>query len=228
MASGADKSAMAPPPDSARPAPILAASSWPTNAELIADVARLGWLTEDGITLDPTYGKGNWWTRWRPRTLITHDLAIDAVDFRALPEPDCSFDQITYDPPYIAPGGRAKSTIPDFNERYGLHSTPRRPDDLQAYINEGLAEMARVLRPGGTVVVKCCDYINGGSFWAGTHHTLTFAIERGLVLVDRLEHVGHPGPQPERERQVHARRNLSTLLVLKRPGRRRPGMESML
>lgn len=48
----------------------------------------------------------------------------------------------------------------------------------------------------------------------GTHYTLTHALELGLVLVDRFEHIGRPRPQSQK-RQVHARRNLSTQLVLR-------------
>jgi hypothetical protein len=36
--------------------PILAATSWRSNAELIADCAALGYLRANWLTLDPTYG----------------------------------------------------------------------------------------------------------------------------------------------------------------------------
>ena len=69
--------------------PILAATPWTSNAHLIADCHELGYL--DGHVLDPTFGKGNWWTVWRPEKLTAHDLDPergDGVDYRDLPEPD--------------------------------------------------------------------------------------------------------------------------------------------
>jgi hypothetical protein len=196
--------------------PVLAATAWPTNAAMIADVARLGYLQADWHTLDPTYGRGRWWTQWRPVSLVAHDLILDGVDFRHLPEPDATFDAVAFDPPYVSVGGRATTGLPDMHDRYGLTSAPTSPAGLQRVIDDGLREVARVTKPGGMVIVKCQDYISSGKFWAGTHRTLTSALSVGLEQVDRLEHVGGVRPQPPGRRQVHARRNLSTLLVFRR------------
>lgn len=198
-----------------RPDPILAASRWRDNAALIADMASLGYLQRDWLTLDPTYGRGLWWTRWRPDQLVTHDLRSDGVDFRALPEPEGSFDAAVFDPPYIAPGGRESSTVEDFNDRYGLHETPATPTELQAVIDAGVSELCRVLRPGGMLLVKCQDY-QSSNLWIGTHHVLTHALALGFVCIDRLEHLRNIQPQPGGRTQRHARRNLSTLLVLRK------------
>jgi hypothetical protein len=54
----------------------------------------------------------------------------------------------------------------------------------------------RVLEVGGIALVKCKDYIWSGRLFAGTHHTLTHALNVGFELVDRFEHIGNPGPQP--------------------------------
>lgn len=54
---------------------IMAIGQWRTNADMIADaVVPLGYLHEDWVTLDPTYGYGKWWTRWKPRELVGSDL----------------------------------------------------------------------------------------------------------------------------------------------------------
>lgn len=202
---------------------VMAAFAWPTNAHLIADVARLGFLRTTDHVLDPTYGRGKWWTLWRPEQLTTHDLRLDGVDFRQLPEPDATFDAVAFDPPYMAPGGRATSTLPDFNDRYGTHTCARTPREQQDVINAGLKEILRVTKPRGVVLARCCDYVNGGKLFPGTHLTLTAALGMGYELVDRLERVcANPRPQPDRTRadgqpvrQEHARRNLSTLFVLR-------------
>lgn len=203
---------------------ILAAAEWRTNADLIADCARLGYLDASWRTLDPTYGRGRWWTAWRPDELVAHDLRTDGVDFRRLPEPDGSFDAAVFDPPYVCTGGRSTSTIGEFNDAYGLTDAPRTPAGLQEMNNAGLAELVRVLGPRRYLLVKSKDYVWSGRLFIGTHHTITEGLRLGLELVDRFEHIGRPGPQPTRSRadgapvrQHHARRNLSTLLVFRTP-----------
>lgn len=207
---------------------ILAAHQWKTNGELIADVAKL-YLSADMVMLDPTYGRGLWWTVWRPDTLVTH-TKVDGYDFRKMPEADGTFDAVAFDPPYVAMGGRKTSKLPDFMDRFGLEDAPATPAGLQQDINDGLAEVHRVLRRKGIALVKCQDYISSGKLWPGTHHTLATALALGFTLVDRFEHVGHvraqPGGRTRRGKngervastQVHARRNLSTLFVLRKAG----------
>lgn len=194
---------------------IKAVTAWPNNAALIADCARIGYLDGELVTLDPTYGRGMWWTKWRPTDLIMHDIRLDGVDFRHLPEADDSISQAVFDPPYMAPGGRKTSTIGDFNDRFGLHESARTPADNQVVINDGIGELARVLTHRAVLLVKCMDYVNSGRLFPGTHYTLTHALASGFRLVDRLEHVGRMGPQSQTT-QVHARRNLSTMFVLER------------
>ena len=193
---------------------VLAATAWATNAHMIEDCVRLGYLDKDWRTLDPTYGKGTWWKRWRPDSLVEHDLALDGVDFRDLPHIDGTFDAEAFDPPYVSVGGRKTSTLPGYHDRYGLTDAPKSPAGVQEVINAGLAECARVLRRRGFLIVKCQDYISSGKLQPGTHWTLTTALGLGLEYFDRLEHVAVKSrPQPGGRRQVHARRNLSTLLV---------------
>ena len=196
---------------------MLAASAWPTNAHLIEAVATLGYLRYEDRVLDPTFGRGVWWGRWRPAELVTHDIRQDGVDFRDLPYADGEFDAAVFDPPYVSVGGRKTTGLPDLHDRFGLTDAPTTPAGVQALINEGLGEVARVVRPGGLVLVKCQDYISSGKFWPGTHKTTSCALLLGLEIVDRLEHLAGVRPQPPGRRQVHARRNLSTLLVFRVP-----------
>jgi hypothetical protein len=197
--------------------PILAANYWQNNAALIADCARLGYLRDTDHVLDPTYGKGNWWREFRPEKLTAHDITLDGIDFRALPYEDSTFDAAVFDPPYVCAGGRATTTIPEFHSAYGMTDAPRTPLALQNMNNAGLREVMRVVKPRAKVLVKCQDYVSSGKLWLGTHWTLTYALSIGFECWDRLEHIGSPRPQPERERQYHARRNLSTLFVFVAP-----------
>ena len=213
---------------------ILAATAWPSNADLIAAVAELGYLRAHDHILDPTYEKGVWWQKWRPEKLTRHHRAIDGSDFRHLAYPDHSFDAIAFDPPYVCPGGRKTSTIQAMHQRYGMNEGGaddpdfRTPAQLQQIINDGLTEMARLVRPartkkeGGIILVKCQNYIWSGELWEGAELTRQHAVSLGCTVIDRLEMLTTPGPQPtvnrdgSRRRQVHARRNLSTLFVLRR------------
>lgn len=196
---------------------ILAATAWRTNAELIRDVHLLGYLRDEDHVVDPTHGRGTWWKAWRPEKLTTHNRKKDGSDFRSLPYPDGTFDAAAFDPAYVAKGGRATSGIKEMDSRYGQDDAPRTPALLQELIDDGLTEMHRIVKPGGIVLCKCKDYISSGRLWLGTHHTLTHALSLGFECVDRLEHLSGTGPQPRGRRQMHARRNLSTLLVLRKP-----------
>ena len=213
-----------------RPSPVLAAHAWPDNAALIADCAELGYLPLDGEVLDPTFGRGGWWKKWRPLRLVTNDLdpGTDAMyhnDFRHLPFHDGRFDAVAYDPPYVSVGGRITSGIQDFLDRYGMDDAPTTPAGVQQMIDDGLAEMQRVVRPGGWILTKCQDYVSSGNLWLGTHFTTRQGLRLGLDLFDRLEHVGGARAQPPGRPQVHARRNLSTLLVFKKPQTRQDTVE---
>lgn len=202
------------------PSPILAAHTWRTNAELIKSVAQLGYIKSSDLVLDPTHGRGLWWTNFRPQDLVAHDLhTLDGVDFRDLHmHENDEFDVVAYDPPYVSVGSRVTTTLPDMQNRYGIDRAPTSPAGVQELINDGLTECARVLKPKGYLLVKCQDYVSSGHLWLGTHYTLTRALSLGLTCEERFEHIGGVRPQPPGRRQVHARRNLSTLFVFKKPG----------
>ena len=197
--------------------PVYAAQRWQTNGHLIADLHRLGYLQDEWRTLDPTYGRGMWWKVWRPVELVTHDLAQDGVDFRDLPYGDEEFQAVAYDPPYVSTGTTKHRRInASLHQPYGVGDNAHTPHLIQALINEGLAECARVAKAKGFLLVKCQDYIKSGKFWNGTYLTMSHGIGLGLEVVDRLEFITSPRPQPHGRRQVHARRNLSTLIVFRK------------
>lgn len=158
--------------------------------------------------LDCTYGNGGWWTKLRPEHLTAHDLKTDGVDFTALPEPDETFDAVVFDPPYIPQGGCDTSTSQAFADRFGL--TPRSRLSLWELIHDGLAECRRVLKPSGFLLVKCCDFVNGGGFHLGHRKVLDFGAELGLRCHDLIIHASGSGPgghnifTPIRARRAHS------------------------
>lgn len=198
---------------------VLAAQAWPNNAALMETVRDLGYIT--GTVLDPTFGRGNWWRNWRPDGLIAHDLKTDGVDFRNLPEATSSIDTVTFDPPYIAQGGRDTSTLADveFLDRYGLDDVPSTTDAVTDLIEAGAREFHRVLRPDGILLLKCMNYVNGGRYRTAAYDALDRTRKVGFTLIDELVHLRRPGPQPKRPRQLTARRNYSMLFVLRRDRR---------
>jgi hypothetical protein len=43
---------------------VLAASYWKTNADMIVDVVRLGYIRPTDRVIDLTFGRGKWWTKY--------------------------------------------------------------------------------------------------------------------------------------------------------------------
>jgi hypothetical protein len=185
---------------------VMAATAWPTNAHLIEDCARLGYLRKEWDVLDPTYGKGTFWKRWCPLGLVGHDLKTDGVDFRDLPYPDRTFEAVTFDPPY-----KLNGTPSDPDERYGV-DVPASIKGRHQLMLDGLDECARVLAGRGRLLVKCQDQVASGRVHWQTHMMTARAEAHGLRLVDAMLMLTTPRPQRS---QVHARRNYSTMLVFK-------------
>lgn len=201
-------------PDPA-PAPVLAATEWQSNAEMILDCVRLGYLQARWETLDATYGAGVWWQKWRPAVLHT-PRREEGWDFTKMWFGDAAMDAVAFDPPYIATRSTRSKSFNALRDAYGLNDAPDKPGDVQNLINDGLTECYRVVKPGGIVLTKCQDYVwHNDVMWLGTHLTLTHALALGFRMQDRLEHLTVPRSQPCNV-QRHARRNNSTLFVFRK------------
>ena len=230
---------------------ILAISPARSNAELVRNCAHLGYLTRSMHTLDPTYGRaGAMWKLWRPDHLVACDADAArspigfAVDFTELPWP-ATFDAVLLDPPYKlnGTGGSHES-----DDRYGVAERGVSWQARHRLIAAGIAEAARVLVRGGTLLVKCQDQVCGGAVRWQTREFADVAERHGCTLIDALHLVGHR-PQPEwqtcrrckgtgleklrvhpvcqscngagrfRPTQQHAARNYSTMLVARKARR---------
>jgi len=185
-----------------------------SNGMVIAAAARLGYLGGPTSTvLDVTHGRGLWWTRHRPPGLV-----FNGDDFRHRSEADDSVEIVCYDPPYISTGSRAKSSIDDFYDRFGLGEL-NGWREIRQLIDDGLAECARILAPRGYLLVKCMDYVESGRKVWNTFHVVAEGERLGLRLVDRFHHLTGGGAQPmdnvdgSPREQKHAREVASMLLV---------------
>lgn len=217
-------------------AEILAAKAWTSNAELIVDVAALGYI--HGKVIDLTYGRGTWWKLFTPADFITNDLKKTALtdfheDFTDTYWPDGTFDTVADDPPYKLNG----TPDPLVDERYGVEEAKKWQTRMQL-IFESVDEGARILAPRGHLLVKCQDQVVCGHVVWQTVEIKERAEKHGLVLVDRFDLLGKHRVQPERTRkhrackgtgctactdgrvaskQQHAHGRPSTLLVFERP-----------
>lgn len=187
--------------------PILAIDRWLTNAELVEDAWRLGYLRHDWLTLDPTYGQGVMWKQFRPDSLVAHDIEMDGVDFTALPYGPRYFDAVVFDPPYKLNG---TPSAPD--KRYGVGKKSSW-QNRHALIRAGIEECARVCDK--MLLIKCQDQVCAGKVRWQSREFADHAEAQGFELIDKFERLGYRA-QPDGRRQVHARRNSSQLLVLRR------------
>jgi hypothetical protein len=191
-----------------------------TNADLIVACHRLGYIRDDDIVLDPTYGLGRWWTKWRPAKLWASDIIGerskynfgDPVDFRDIPLSDGEVDVVAFDPPYKLNGTGGSHPS---DEGYGVDGEYRSWQSKHELIRDGMTECTRVLKVGGVLLAKMQDQVCSGHVRWQTKEFWVHATSIGLDLVDELHLLSYRA-QPEGRRQLHARRNFSTLQVYRK------------
>ena len=195
--------------------PVLAIAEAKNNAELIAQCAQLGYLQDDWLVFDATYGKGRFWTEWQPKRLITNDLDQNTnaqmhADFTDLPMPNDSMDAVVFDPPYKLSGTPSGEGPASGDESYGVKGKYVPVRERHNLMLDGADECARILKRGGYLLIKCQDQVSSGRV-----HWQTFMMwdhMSDLELVDMLHLRGYR-KQPKGRRQLHARRNYSTLMI---------------
>ena len=190
------------------------------NAAAIVDAALLGWVGDR--VLDATHNVGRFWRQWSPPDLVRCDLDPDGAltaaglidlrcDVRGLPFAAEAFDTAVLDPPYKL-NGTGGSCAEDAG--YGVADGWTDRGDLYRL---GIAECARVVRRGGTVLVKCQDQISGGRYRPQSADVLDIAAGLGLVPLGVLHVLGVTRPQPSGRPQRSPRNTSSQLLAFRRP-----------
>jgi hypothetical protein len=208
------------------PKNIHTAMYYKTNAGVLLNCHRLGYVKDTDAVCDLTYGRGVWWKTYRPPGLVTNSTnpKIEAdFSYNVLRLPKAwraRFDVAVLDLPYVSVGGRKTSTVKDFFARYGMAETPKTPRQLHdGLIAPGMRSAARIVRPGGFLLQKAKNYITSGEFQPAVYWAWEEAREIGLELADEVIAIMGTGPQPRlnldgtlRE-QKHFRSNYSVLLI---------------
>ena len=195
-----------------------------TNDEVFPCILDLYVIPGSAIA-DVTYGKGVFWRKIpteRYRVLAT-DLK-DGIDCRSLPYPNVCLDCVVFDPPYMhTPGGTAHVGHQNFEGYYQNNGT--RNDEkkyheavLDLYFG-GMREAARVLKPKGLLIVKCQDEVCANKQRL-THVEILVEAERiGFMAEDLFVLMRTTRPGVSRViKQLHARKNHSYFLVLRKKG----------
>jgi DNA methylase len=199
------------------------------NAEVFPHVLDLH-VAPGSTVADLTYGQGVFW-RNVPDTsyrLLKSDLKIGQC-WTDLPYDQGSIDAVVFDPPYMEGLYRKSSealagsgTHSAFQKAYS-NSSVQKPGGrkyhdavLEAYLSV-LPEVKRILRPGGTFIVKCQDEVSANRQKL-THIELVWALEhQGFYCKDVFIVVRRNAPVISRLlKQEHARKNHSYFLVFVR------------
>lgn len=157
--------------------------------------------------LDPTFGNGGFYNViQKPRFCFDLSpgphLAADVVkaDVRALPLRDKSVYSIIFDPPFLAGGG--KSGI--MSKKYGYME---KVEDVWDLYWKALVEFNRILKPFGTVVIKCQDMVHGRNQYFTHTVIMNYAVKLGFYPKDLFVLLSKTRPtQWNVKTQIHARK----------------------
>ena len=157
-----------------------------------------------GIELDVTWNLGRMFVGIQ-KPHYRFDLkpqagANGAADFRVLPFKDQTFKSIMFDPPFLAGGGGQGIMAKKF-------TWIRTPEEVWALYRDGIAEIERVLRRYGILVVKCQDLHNGRTQYMSHCEIMNMAVDVGLYPRDIFILVARTRPVSWNQRsQNHARK----------------------
>ena len=191
-----------------------------SNADLIATVARL-YLKKGDRLADITFGRGVFWQRLNLSDYLFHKS--DKItcpgsphDFRRLPHPDDRFDVVVFDPPYTH-GGYSIKSGPCYQLASRAGGLPHR--EIMELYRLGIAEAKRILKPGGTLWVKCADEVEASRQRRSHVEVLQIAQDLGLVDADLFILMQEAPPVTNGRRQRHARKNCPFLWVFRKLAR---------
>ena len=195
------------------------------NADVFAQILDLH-VPQGSTVADVTYGKGVFWRNVPDDRycLLATDIQ-DGVDCRELPYGDETIDCVVLDPPYMEglyrkdSGSLAgASSYAAFRSHYSdgkaRNGGPKyHAAVLDMYFSAG-KEANRVLKPKGTLIVKCQDEVSANRQHLTHVEIINEYAELGFYAKDLFVVVRPNKPAMSRViRQVHARKNHSYFLV---------------
>ena len=198
-----------------------------TNAEIFPRILDLH--VDPGARIaDVTFGKGVFWKQVDTSRYSLHPSDISTgVDCRDLPYASESLDAVVFDPPYMEGFFRQNGTTKAgagshgaFRQHYsGGDETPKREGGrwhaavLDLYVDGG-REAWRVLKPRGTLIVKCQDEVSANRQNLTHVEIINEYADLGYYCKDLFVVVRPNRPGVSRMiRQVHARKNHSYFLL---------------
>lgn len=192
-----------------------------TNEHVFPNILAL-YVPSGSTVADVTYGRGVFWKQVPPGAykLLATDLKANQVDCRKLPYVDSSIDCVVFDPPYMhTPGGTAHVNHQNYENYYQNNAAQNGSGKkyheavLDLYFKAS-REAHRVLREGGTYVVKCGDEVCANQQRLTHVELINEFTSNGFVIEDLFVLFRNNRPGMSRVvRQVHARKNHSYFLV---------------
>ena len=190
-----------------------------SQEELLQSIVALWCPCLGGFELDPTYGRGNFYKGSIARPPLCFDISpqvpgVKPADVRNLPIADGVVSTCIFDPPFLHAHGKG-SVI---GNRFSSYPSQKL---LHEMYRSALAELYRVLEPGGILAMKCQDTVEAGKqVWS---HILVqqAAIDAGFTAVDLFILVGGGRIQGwNHSNQVHARKFHSYFWVFQKRWKR--------
>lgn len=193
-----------------------------TNDEVFPFILSL--YVEPGSTVaDVTYGKGVFWRRVPEGVydLLPTDLT-SGVDCRRLPYEDASIDCVVFDPPYMhTPGGSAHQNHQNYEGYYKNNQASSDKKYHEAVLDlyfTAAQEAWRILRSGGTYIVKCQDEVCANQQRLTHVELINELQQQGFITEDLFVVMRRSKPGVSRMiTQAHARKNHSYFIVFLKP-----------
>jgi hypothetical protein len=204
--------------------PILTAKQG-TNADLFPDILKL-YVPENSLILDMTYGRGVFWKNvdiskyFIYRNDLNSDLGESHEDFRETSWDDSVFDAVVFDPPYLYVGGfrtfKASVDAGYGNRQRAVEQGIYGVAGVDKMYKDGILEAHRILKPKGILIGKCMDQVMSGKVVMQHRTYINYAESIGFIVQDFFVLVQQSVPTMRHNYQIHARRNHSYFMVLRK------------
>lgn len=185
------------------------------QTKCLTSIAKL--YTKSGFECDISYGNGNFYKstpELKPKLKLDISPKIKGVipaDSQILPLKSSSMNNIIWDPPFLT---RSK---PHPKFRMGnLFTTFNNIDLLWEYYQNTIAEVGRVLKNKGILIVKCQDLTRSGWFYISHTKVLILASKIGLGPIDLFVLINKTPIPPFGPTQVHAKKQHSFFWIFRK------------